>query len=199
MKPYTTGDGSNMTRIINARHFGRLTSLISSTDGTVFGGNSDQSKLVIEPTLVTDVKLSDQLMVSEIFGPILAIIPYDTLAEVPKIIAQVDPTPLGLYLFSEDPKEADFIRASTSSGGMAINEVMGQVAVTSLAFGGFGTSGFGSYRGKAGIDTFSHRKSVATLPTTAEFEGLLEWRYPNGDREAKFQILKQNLEGKLVE
>jgi len=199
MKPYTAGDGSNMARIVNARQFGRLTSLISSTDGTVFGGNSDQSKLVIEPTLVTDVKLSDPLMASEIFGPILAIIPYDTLAEVPKIIAQVDPTPLGLYFFSEDPKEADFIRASTSSGGMAINEVMGQVAVTSLAFGGFGTSGFGSYRGKAGIDTFSHRKSVATVPTTAEFEGLLEWRYPDGDREAKFQILKQNLEGKLVE
>lgn len=91
------------------------------------------------------------------------------------------------------------IRRETTSGGMAINDVMGQVAVTSLAFGGFGTSGMGCYRGKAGIDTLSHRKSVATVPTTADFEALLEWRYVDRDQEEKFKAFKMNLDRKLKE
>jgi hypothetical protein len=62
-------------------------------------------------------------------------------------------------------------------GGMCTNDVIGHVAVTSLAFGGFGASGMGSYRGRPGIDTFSHRRSTAVVPTAEEFEGLLvcEW------------------------
>jgi acyl-CoA reductase-like NAD-dependent aldehyde dehydrogenase len=139
------------------------------------------------------------MLESEIFGPILPILTYTSLDEVPNIIAQIDRTPLGLYIFTEDMAEAAMIRASTASGGMAINDVMGHVAVTSLAFGGFGMSGMGCYRGKAGIDTLSHRKSVATVPTTGEFESLLEWRYVDGDQEAKFQAFKANLDGKLVE
>jgi hypothetical protein len=78
------------------------------------------------------------------------------------------------------------------------NDVMGHVAVTSLAFGGFGTSGMGSYRERAGVDTFSHRRPTAIVPTTEEFEGLLEWRYANGDLE-KYKIFKTDLEGKLEE
>ncbi len=74
---------------------------------------------------------------------------------------------------------------------------MSHVAVTSLTFGGFGTSGMGSYRGRAGVDTFSHRRPTAIVPTMKEFEGLLEWRYANGDLEEKYRIFKTNLEGKL--
>ena len=116
------------------------------------------------------------------------------------MVAKIDPTPLGLYVFTEDMEEAAFIRSHTSSGGMCINDVMGQIFVPSFAFGGFGTSGMGSYRGKASIDTFSHRKSVATVPTSNEFEGLLEWRYADGGKEvlkAKLDGFRANLEGKL--
>ena len=75
---------------------------------------------------------------------------------------------------------------------------MGHVAVTSLAFGGFGTSEMGSYRRRAGVDTSLHRRSTAIMPTTEEFEGLLEWRYTNGDLE-KYRAFKTNLEAKLEE
>jgi hypothetical protein len=82
---------------------------------------------------------------------------------------------------------------------MCTNVEMGHMAVTSLAFGGFGTSGMGSYRGRAGVDTFSHRRSTAIVPTTEEFQGLLKWRYANGVSEEKHRIFKTNLEGKLEE
>jgi acyl-CoA reductase-like NAD-dependent aldehyde dehydrogenase len=186
-----------MARIVNKMHLQRLTSILSSTKGTIHGGSSNPSTLFIQPTLVTDVLPTDIVFGSELFGPILPILPYKTLPEARATIAGISETPLGLYIMTEDPAEAEYIRAHTSSGGMAINDVMAHVAVTSLPFGGFGQSGMGCYRGKAGIDTFSHRKSVATVATDEAFESLLEWRYATGDREAKYRIFKENLEGKL--
>lgn len=133
-------------------------------------------------------------------APILPILTFADIKAVPEMIAKVDATPLALYVFTEDSEEASYIRDYTSSGGMCINDVMGQMFVTSFAFGGFGTSGFGSYRGKASVDTFSHRKSVANVPTSDQFEGLLEWRYADGGNEvlkAKLDGFRANLEGKL--
>ena len=86
-------------------------------------------------------------------------------------VAQIDRTPLGLYLFSEDMAEAENVRARTWSGGIYTNGVMGHVAVTSLAFGEFGTSEMGSYKGRAGVDTFSHRRSTAIVPTRRNLRG----------------------------
>jgi acyl-CoA reductase-like NAD-dependent aldehyde dehydrogenase len=166
-----------MARIVNSRHYERLTSLLASTNGkAVISGASDAPKLFISPTMVTDLKLTDPLLASEVFGTILTTFTYPTgrFAAVPDAIAQIDCTLLGLYVSSEDMAEAEYIRTRTWSGEMCPNDVMGHVAVTGLAFGGFGTSGMGSYRGRAGVNTFSHRKLVATMPTTEEFEELLE-------------------------
>jgi acyl-CoA reductase-like NAD-dependent aldehyde dehydrogenase len=186
-----------MARIVSETHFQRLTSILSSTKGTILGGSTDQSSLFIEPTVVTDVPEGDILLASELFGPILPILPYKTLKDARATIATISETPLGLYVMTEDPAEASYILRHTHSGGMAVNDVMAHVAVTSLPFGGFGQSGMGNYRGKAGIDTFSHRKSVATVSTDDGFESLLEWRYATGDLEEKYKIYKGNLEAKL--
>jgi aldehyde dehydrogenase (NAD+) len=55
--------------------------------------------------------------------------------------------------------------ADTSSGGVTLNHAVLHLAVPDLPFGGVGASGMGAYHGKAGFDTFSHRKSVLTKPT----------------------------------
>ena len=75
-----------MARIVNSRHYERLTSLLASTKGqAVISGPSDTSKLFISPTVVTDFKLTDPLLASEVFGPVLATLTYLTgrLASVP--------------------------------------------------------------------------------------------------------------------
>ena len=59
------------------------------------------------------------------------------------------------------------------------------LAVSGLPFGGVGESGMGAYHGKAGFDTFTHRKSVLR-------RGRLDFplRYPPcGDR--KIGLLKK--------
>jgi acyl-CoA reductase-like NAD-dependent aldehyde dehydrogenase len=184
---------------VNSRHWNRLDALLTSSKGKVFfGGKRTESELYIEPTVLTDISLGDSLLSDELFGPILPIVTYKTLSEAVQTMAKISEEPLGLYVMTEDAAEADFVLKNTRSGGMAINDVMGHVAVTSLPFGGIGGSGMGSYRGKAGIDTFSHRKSVATVPTTAEFESMLEWRYANGNADEKYKFMKENLEAKLT-
>jgi coniferyl-aldehyde dehydrogenase len=51
----------------------------------------------------------------------------------------------------------------TRSGGVTINDTLLHAAVEDLPFGGIGASGMGAYHGKAGFETFSHRKSVLEL------------------------------------
>lgn len=62
-----------------------------------------------------------------------------------------------------------------------------------MPFGGFGSSGFGAYRGKASIDTFSHKQSIVTVPTVPEFENMLEWRYPYADQEKTVEFIRANM------
>ena len=45
---------------------------------------------------------------------------------------------------------------------------------TGLPFGGLGESGFGTYHGRAGFDTFSHQRSVMRRGTWLD----LPFRYP---------------------
>jgi acyl-CoA reductase-like NAD-dependent aldehyde dehydrogenase len=62
-----------------------------------------------------------------------------------------------LYVFTENLEEAKKMVSLTSTGIVSINDCMTQIAPIILPFGGFDKSGFGSYRGKAGIETFSHK------------------------------------------
>ena len=68
------------------------------------------------------------------------------------------------------------IISQTRSGGASLNDGFFHGSIPTLPFGGVGTSGQGSYRGKASFDTFTHRRSVTTTP--AWIEGLMSVRYP---------------------
>ena len=186
-----------MTHIINKTHFERIMSLLSTTKGTIYGGSSDPRNFSISPTLVTDIQPTDILFQSEIFGPVLPILTYKTLPEATAIIAKIDATPLALYIMTEDKSEASYIINHTSSGGVAINDLMAQAAVTGLPFGGVSTSGNGKSHGKDGFDMFVNRRAVCTVPTDEGFEAMTEVRYATGDLEGKFNILKQ-MEEKIV-
>src|SRR5690625_4512152 len=62
----------NYSHIVNENHFNRLRALFR--DGEIFfGGNVDEEKNKIEPTVMTDVSWEDDVMQGEIFGPILPV------------------------------------------------------------------------------------------------------------------------------
>lgn len=145
-------------RIINKQHTERLASLLSN--GTVIeGGQVDKVNHFIAPTLLDNVQLNSPLMTEEIFGPLLPIIPYNSLNEVITFINE-RPHPLALYLFCSKKSEQTTITQQTQSGGICINDTLLHAASPYLPFGGIGASGFGAYHGKKTFDTFSHYKAI---------------------------------------
>lgn len=154
------------TSIINERHYGRLAGYLGEL--RELGANtinlfapaesrSDTRKLL--PTLAIDPPAHARILHDEIFGPLLVVVPYQQLADA---LAYVNarPRPLALYVFSDDRQFQQTVLHNTVSGGVTINDTLLHYTQESLPFGGVGASGFGSYHGDAGFETFSHFKPI---------------------------------------
>lgn len=162
---YKVGN-KNYVQIINERNLARLEQLLDK-DKIAFGGQIDREKRTISPTLLKDVSFDDAIMQEEIFGPILPLISYTQFDTVLGYI-QDHEKPLSAYLFSNDKAEQAAWLGQLSFGGGCINDAIMHITNPNLPFGGVGHSGNGSYHGKAGFDTFSHRKSVFKKPSLFE-------------------------------
>lgn len=162
---YKVGN-KNYVQIINERNLARLEQLLDR-DKIAFGGQIYREKRTISPTLLKDVRFDDAIMQEEIFGPILPLLPYTNFEDALSYI-QDHEKPLSAYLFSNDKTEQEAWLGQLSFGGGCINDAIMHITNPNLPFGGVGQSGTGSYHGKAGFDTFSHRKSVFEKPRLFE-------------------------------
>ncbi|MFG3280620.1 aldehyde dehydrogenase family protein [Streptomyces sp. NPDC048111] len=149
-------------RIVNERHFDRLSSLLDS-GRTVTGGDTDRATKYIAPTVLADVDPKSPVMREEIFGPILPVV---TVADLDEAIAFINDRdkPLALYAFTESDGTRARLAAETSSGGLGFGLPLAHLTVSDLPFGGVGESGMGNYHGRYSIETFSHRKAVLEKP-----------------------------------
>ena len=146
-------------RIVNRRHFDRLTGYLS--DGRILhGGQHDANDLYIAPTILTDLAPDAPIMREEIFGPILPVVEFATLDDALALLRD-RPTPLALYLFTPDRSTQDRVLAATRSGGVCLNDTVTHMVGSGLPFGGLGDSGLGAYHGQASFDCFTHRRSIS--------------------------------------
>ena len=153
--------------IISERHLQRLRELIENARGrgaTVIEIEPLDSTLAaagrqLPPTLLLNVNDSMRVMSEEIFGPILPIVPYDTLVEALAYINRHE-RPLALYWFGRDSAARDQVLAGTIAGGVSINDTLLHIAQEGLPFGGVGASGQGQYHGEFGFRQFSKEKPV---------------------------------------
>lgn len=150
-------------KIINKKHFDRITALINK-EKLASGGGSDAEKLKIEPTVLDNVTWDDAVMKEEIFGPVLPVMTYEDIKELPEIINS-RPKPLALYIYSENKENIKFITQRCSFGGGCVNDCVIHLATSEMPFGGVGESGMGCYHGKEGFETFSHTKSIVDKKT----------------------------------
>ena len=161
--PEDSASRANLARMINEKHFGRVAGLLEEAKAkkTVieWGGYTDPDSLYISPTILWNPDMDQGIMQEEIFGPLLPIIPYQTLEDAIDLI-NGRPVPLALYIFSEDARINDYILKSTRAGSTGVNETLQQFANPWLPFGGSGASGFGKAKGYAGFLEFSNRRSV---------------------------------------
>ncbi len=76
IKEFNYGPNSEQyTKIINLKNFQRLTGFIDK-EKIYFGGNFDEGKRYIEPTILHNITWADDIMQEEIFGPILPVISF---------------------------------------------------------------------------------------------------------------------------
>uniref|UniRef100_A0AAA9SBF2 Aldehyde dehydrogenase family 3 member A2 n=1 Tax=Bos taurus TaxID=9913 RepID=A0AAA9SBF2_BOVIN len=178
-------------RIVNLRHFKRIQSLLEGQK-IAFGGEMDEATRYIAPTILTDVDPGTKVMQEEIFGPILPIVPVKNADEAIQFINERE-KPLAFYVFSHNSKLIKRMIDGTSSGGVTGNDVIMHFTLSSLPFGGVGSSGMGAYHGKHSFDTFSHQRPC--LLKTLKREGMNQLRYPPNSQSkvdwAKFFMLKR--------
>lgn len=165
-------DNRDYTSIVNDRHYRRLADMV--TDARTKGarvvtidpagelapdaiGAPDVRKML--PALVIDPAPQLAVMREEIFGPVLPVVPYDTLENAIAFV-NVRQRPLALYYFDQDRARIGKVLRETVSGGVSVNDTVLHFAQDGLPFGGVGESGMGSYHGYDGFRTFSHGKGV---------------------------------------
>lgn len=167
-------------KIINEKRFDKLVSYLAQGK-IITGGQHTRAALFIAPTILEEVALDQPLMTEEIFGPLLPVFVYRTMAEALAII-QRNPDPLAFYLFTQDTGKEKAWVERLSFGGGCINNSEWHFANHHLPFGGIGPSGIGAYHGKYSFDTFTHAKAVMKTPTFIDpsikyppFKGKLKW------------------------
>ena len=158
-------DSPDYGSIINRAQYERLTAWLAEAKQAgaqvhpcASPARDDGARRLV-PHLLTEVPGHCQLMQQEIFGPLLPLVPYDSIDEALAYIA-ARPRPLACYLMSLDPALQSRLIRETHAGGMAINECLFQVAADDAPFGGIGPSGMGHYHGHEGFLTFSKAKTV---------------------------------------
>ncbi|MCW9045064.1 MAG: coniferyl aldehyde dehydrogenase [Alphaproteobacteria bacterium] len=163
----TLANNPDYTSIVNERHYERITNLINEArekGASIFEINPAEEQLSsesrkISPTLIFDGTDEMTVMGDEIFGPVLPVVPYDTLDEAIRYVND-RPRPLALYYFDKDKGRIEKVLDETVSGGVSINETLLHIAQEDLPFGGIGPSGMGHYHGQEGFETFSKKKGV---------------------------------------
>jgi aldehyde dehydrogenase (NAD+) len=145
-------------RMVNDRHFERVSSLIDSAQVAI-GGETDAATKYIAPTVLTGVAGDSPVMQQEIFGPLLPIVRSESLEEAIAFIRNND-KPLAAYIFTNNRRAEDKFLEQVSCGSACVNDVMMFMTVHELPFGGVGGSGMGAYSGRSGFETFSHMKAV---------------------------------------
>jgi acyl-CoA reductase-like NAD-dependent aldehyde dehydrogenase len=112
----------------------------------------------VRPTVFVDVDNSMTIAQEEIFGPVLAVIPYDGDDEAVQI---ANASAYGLFgvVLSGSLDRAKAVGARIRVGGMALNG--GVPTGAEVPFGGFKASGVGRQNGVAGFDQYVELKATA--------------------------------------
>lgn len=173
-------------KIVQQAQYKRLTKLMREGE-TIWGGGVDDKSLKIEPTLIALHNTENVLMQEEIFGPLLPILTYNTIAEVLEIIHK-NPKPLSMYIFSKRKSFIKKIKENVLCGGITINDTLMHFSNANLPFGGVGSSGIGIYHGKQSFITFSHQLAVMKRGNWLD----ISFRYPPYGK--KINLLKMLLQ-----
>jgi succinate-semialdehyde dehydrogenase/glutarate-semialdehyde dehydrogenase len=110
------------------------------------------------PSVIANVQPGSEILVTEVFGPVAAIIPFDDVEEA---IALANDTEYGLaaYVYSGDLRKALQIAERIEAGMVAVNR--GLVSDAAAPFGGVKQSGLGREGSHHGLIEYCEAKYIA--------------------------------------
>lgn len=157
-------EGDHIGPLVSNVQYGRVQSLIEAgiAEGArVLVGGAGKPKgyetgYFVQPTIFADVNNDMRIAKEEVFGPVLALIPFDTEEEA---IAIANDTPYGLaaYVQTGDAKRAERVASRLKAGMVHIN---GGPHRYGSPFGGYKQSGNGREGGKFGLEDFLEVKTI---------------------------------------
>ena len=150
--------------------------------GYIEAGKADGAKLVagggipadqpdgwfVSPTVFADVDNSSRIAQEEIFGPVLAVIPYETEQQA-VALANDSEYGLGGTVWSADAEHATDIARAIRSGTVGVNDYQLDLAAP---FGGVKASGLGRELGPEGLAAYQSIKSIYRVGPAAVEESL---------------------------
>ena len=119
------------------------------------GGDLEAGNFV-NPTLFADVDNSMTIAQEEIFGPVLALVPFRDEDEAIRLANETE-YGLGASVQTRDVKRALRVARAVRAGTFGIN---GYTVMPNAPFGGYKQSGLGREGGREGIDAFLETKTV---------------------------------------
>ncbi len=159
-----TKEGDHIGPVISEVQYNKIQTLIQKgiDEGAklVAGGVGKPSGLdkgyYVKPTVFADVNNNMEIAKTEIFGPVLSVIPFETEEEAIQI---ANDTPYGLtnYIQTQDPEKVKRVARKLRSGMVDVN---GAGIAVDAPFGGFKHSGIGREAGEHGLEEFLEVKAV---------------------------------------
>ena len=157
-------EGEHIGPVISKTQYNKIQSLIKKgiDEGAklVVGGPGKPDGLnkgyYVKPTVFADVNNNMDIARTEIFGPVLSVIPFETEEEAIEI---ANDTPYGLtnYIQTQDLEKVKRVARKLRSGMVDVN---GAGIAVDAPFGGFKHSGIGREAGEHGLEEFLEVKSV---------------------------------------
>jgi acyl-CoA reductase-like NAD-dependent aldehyde dehydrogenase len=145
-------------------HYERVMSLLdhAARDGARIAvggarpGHLDRG-FFLEPTLVYDAAPDSEIAQREIFGPVLTVIPYESVDEAVEIANGTD-YGLSSAVFGTDQEEVRRVAARMRAGSVHLNN--GFTVDIGIPFGGFKSSGYGREFGPEGMDSYVEQRAT---------------------------------------
>ena len=157
-------EGEHIGPVISETQYNKIQTLIKKgiDEGAklVAGGPGKPEGLdkgyFVKPTVFADVNNNMEVAKTEIFGPVLSVMPFETEEEAIEI---ANDTPYGLtnYIQTQDPEKVKRVARKLRSGMVDVN---GAGIAVDAPFGGFKHSGIGREAGEHGLEEFLEVKSV---------------------------------------
>ncbi|MDP1668532.1 betaine-aldehyde dehydrogenase [Phaeovulum sp.] len=121
------------------------------------GSPGNAGPLFVQPTVFADVTDGMEIAREEVFGPVMAVLEFDTEAEV---VARANATPYGLAagVFTADMARAHRVIGALQAGTTWINAY--NLTPVEAPFGAVKASGLGRENGRAAVEHYSRVKSV---------------------------------------